>query len=32
MRFAASVAEQFSRTLPGFTDALMRVSTELLPS
>ena len=29
VRFAESVAEQFSRNLPGFTDALMRVSTEL---
>jgi hypothetical protein len=29
VRFAESVAEQFSRTLPGFIDALMRVSTEL---
>ncbi|MFJ6950704.1 P-loop domain-containing protein [Micromonospora aurantiaca (nom. illeg.)] len=29
VRFAESVAEQLSQTLPGFTDALMRVSTEL---
>lgn len=29
VRFAESVAEQLSQTLPGFTDSLMRVSTEL---
>ncbi|MEU9161344.1 energy transducer TonB [Streptomyces sp. NPDC048424] len=29
VRFAESLAEQFSASLPGFADALMRVSTEL---
>ncbi|MFF7250442.1 hypothetical protein ACFZBU_41995 [Embleya sp. NPDC008237] len=29
VRFAEALAEQFSRTLPGFADALMQVSTEL---